>query len=66
MRRGAWKRTAVTRWLYVGVGGVAVVMVVAQWLAILPDAIGLGLTAVTILMVVLGWLALREPKVVAV
>lgn len=63
---GAWKRTAITRWLYVGVGAVAVVMVVTQWLAILPDAIGLGLTAVTILMVVLGWLALREPKVIAV
>ena len=58
-----WKRTMTTRWLYVGVGMVAVVISVAQWVSILPDAVGLTVTAVTMLLVVLGWLALREPRV---
>lgn len=58
-----WKRTMITRWLYVGVGAVAVIISVAQWLSILPDAVGLTVTGVTMLLVVLGWLALREPRV---
>lgn len=57
-----WKRTMITRWLYVGVGAVAVVISVAQWLSVLPDAVGLAVTAVTMLLVVLGWLALRESR----
>jgi len=58
-----WKRSMITRWLYVGVGAVAVLIAVVQWLAILSFAVGLAVTAVTMLLVVLGWLALREPRV---
>jgi hypothetical protein len=46
------------RWIFGSVGVVAMAVAIGQWIAILPFAVGLGVTALSLSLVTLGYVAL--------
>lgn len=50
------------RWVFAGVGTWAVFLAAGLWYAILPNVVGLGVTALCLLLVGLGFLALTTAE----